>query len=307
MMPATALLFLLTACGGGERFTEQQLAAEEIPEDPTTWTVEDNLPSMLRIEPGSFSMGSEAGTHGRTADETLHRVTITQPFALARTEVPQGLYRAVMGRNPSMTVGYDKRKMIGEKLPVQGLSFLDAVRFCNALSQRQGLEPAYAVDGVAVTWVRDADGYRLPTEAEWEYAATAGHGHRWAGAEEPAAACAVANVADQALARSDGFPCTDGHASKAPVGSLQPNAWGLHDMTGNVWEWVFDLYGPHPEVAVQDPIGPAQGAARVYKGGSWLDGPDASRAAARRHGDPGEISIQLGFRLARSIPTLAAP
>jgi len=291
----------LVACGSAERFTEQELAAEDIPEDPTTWTVADNRLTMIRIEPGSFTMGSPKGTRGRTVDETQHAVTLTQPFELAATEVSQGLYRAVMGRNPSLSVGSDKKKMVSEKLPVQGVSFLDAVRFCNGLSALDQLSPAYAVDGVTVTLDSDADGYRLPTEAEWEYAALAGQEQLWAGASAPADACAISNVSDQALGTPGGFPCSDGHASKAPVGSLPANAWGLHDMTGNVWEWVFDIHGMHPDASVSDPTGAAQGSDRVYKGGSWLDGPDASRVAVRRHGDPGELSIQLGFRLARSV------
>ena len=297
-----ASVVLLVACGGGERFSEQELAAEEIPDDPSTWTLEANRPTMVPVDSGSFTMGSARGTRGRTIDEAQHPVTLTRSFELASTEVSQGLYRAVTGRNPAMSVGYDKKKMVGERLPVQGVSFLDAVRFCNQLSELDGLTPAYTVEGVTVTWDAQSDGYRLPTEAEWEFAAAAGVPAVWSGAEQPDGACAFANVADQALGAEGGFPCSDGHPSKATVGSKQANAWGLHDMTGNVWEWVWDLHAPHPETEVTDPPGASEGSDRVYKGGSWLDGPDASRIAARRHGHPGEISIQLGFRLARSAP-----
>ena len=307
MRSACVWTVLLLACGGGERFSEQTLAADEIPDDPTTWTVQANLPTMLRIEPGSFAMGSADGVRGRTVDEQQHQVTLTRPYLLSSTEVSQGLYRSVTGRNPSLAVGYDKKKMVGERFPVQGVSFVDAARFCNQLSAHEGLAPVYAIQGGAVTWQRDADGYRLPTEAEWEYAAGAGQVQPWAGAAEPQDACAVANVADQALGSAGGFPCSDGFPSKAPVGSLQSNAWGLFDMTGNVWEWVFDLHAPHPEAPTTDPSGAASGSERVYKGGSWLDGPDAARVAARRHGDPGELSIQLGFRLARTVADTPAP
>ena len=294
------LMLFLAACGSQDRFTEQELAAEDIPDDPSAWTVQANLPSMVTIQPGSFTMGSADGTRGRTVDEQQHQVTLSRPFLLAATEVNQGLYRAVTGRNPSMSVGYDRKAMVAEKLPVQGLSFVDAVRFCNRLSELQGLAPAYTVDGAEVAWDASADGYRLPTEAEWEYAAGGGTPGPWAGADSPETACLVANVSDVTLGSAEGFPCDDGHASKAAVGSLAASAWGLHDLTGNVWEWVWDRHGPHPADAVEDPSGADRGSHRVYKGGSWLDGPEASRIAARRHGDPGELSIQLGFRLARS-------
>jgi sulfatase modifying factor 1 len=257
---------VLVACGSGERFTEQELAAEEIPDDPGRWTLEDNRPAMLRVEPGEQ----------------------VQAFELARTEVNQGIYRAIVGRNPSLSVGYDKKKMVGEKLPVQGVSFLDALRFCNAWSEAEGLEPAYDLDGPAPVWNPRAGGYRLPTEAEWQHAAAAGRPVLWVEAVQPEEACRYANLADQALGATGGFPCSDGHASKAPVASLEPNAWGLYDMSGNVWEWVWTE--------------PSDAGERVYKGGSWLDGPEASRITARRHGDPSELSIQLGFRVARSLP-----
>jgi sulfatase modifying factor 1 len=263
-MRTCTLFLLLCACGDGERFSEQRLAAEEIPDDPSTWTVEANRPAMVPLEPGGME--------------------------LASTEVSQGLYRAVTGRNPSMTVGYDKKRMVGERFPVQGVSFLDALRFCNALSEADGLEPAYAIEGGAVTWSPSAGGYRLPTEDEWERAARAGGEGPWSGAGEPVGVCAFANVADATLGRADGFVCADGHAGKAPVGSLEPNAWGLHDLTGNVWEWVWTEPTPEGE--------------RVYKGGSWLDGPEGARIEARRTGSAGEMSIQLGFRIARSV---AAP
>ncbi len=252
-------LLLLTACGGEGRFTEENLAADDIPDDPSSWAYEDNKPSMVAIPGGSY--------------------------LLASTEVTQGLYRSITGRNPSLSVGQSTR-MVGETLPVQGLSFLDAVRFCNALSDKEGVAPAYAIEGQAVTWIPESDGYRLPTEQEWTQAALAGTEQPYAGAESAATVCSVANVADKSLGRSDGFSCSDGLAGKAAVGSLQPNAWGLHDMTGNVWEWVWTE--------------PTEAGERVYKGGGWLDGPQDARVEARRSAAPDEMSIQLGLRVARS-------
>ena len=252
-------MLLLVACGGQDRFTAEELAAEDIPEDPTSWTYEANRPDMVAVPAGGF--------------------------LLARTEVPQGLYRSVSGRNPSLSVGPSAR-MIGEKLPVQGLSFIDAARFCNLLSEREGLAVAYVIEGVSVSWDPSASGYRLPTADEWELAARAGQEGRYAGAATADAVCAVANVADKALGRGDGFSCSDGLPGKAPVGSLQPNAWGLHDMTGNVWEWVWT---------------PPRDGERVYRGGGWLDGPHDAQIQVERTAAPDEMSIQLGFRLARTV------
>ena len=137
-----------------------------------------------------------------------------------------------------------------------------------------------------MTWQASSSGYRLPTEDEWEQAALAGQEGPYAGAASAEQACTVANVADSSLGRNDGFPCSDGLPGKAAVASLQPNAWGLHDMTGNVWEWVWS----EPE-----------NGERVYRGGGWLDGPKDARVEVRRHAAPDEMSIQLGFRVARSI------
>ncbi|MFH1467309.1 MAG: SUMF1/EgtB/PvdO family nonheme iron enzyme [Pseudomonadota bacterium] len=278
---------LLCACDHPDRLAEGNYELDPALSDPAAWTWEDNQPELSRIEAGTFSMGSPEDEPGRGADEALHEVRIEAPFLLGRTEVSQGLYRVVTGRNPAMSVGYKASQMVGERYPIQGISFMDAVRFCNALSAREGLTPAYGIEGATVTWDRAADGFRLPTEAEWEYAARAGVEGRYAGAATPEAACAAANVADASLQRTDIFPCDDGHPSLTAVGSFQPNAWGLYDMTGNVWEWVW---------------GPAEGpeGLRPYRGGSWLDGPDAARVAARREGAPLEISIQLGLRLARN-------
>jgi len=296
------ILVLLLGCESQDRFTQEGLTGEAPVAAPATWALEDNRPQMVRIEPGSFSMGSAAGEAGRAADEQQHQVTLERAFLLSSTEVSQGLYRAITGRNPAMGVG-DSTVMTGERLPVQGVSWLDAVSFCNSLSEREGLLPAYTISGVHLRRHLDADGYRLPTEAEWEYAARAGEAGLFSGAADAATACSVANVADSSVGRSDAFPCSDGLPGLAPVASREPNAWGLYDLTGNLWEWVYDLHAAYPERALLDPSGPPEGQERVYRGGSWLDGPGSARIAARRKAAPAESSIQLGFRLARSLPS----
>ena len=198
------------------------------------------------------------------------------------------------------------------------MSWCDAVIFANKLSELEGLEPAYQLpsgfsmsmsddqcrelDG-RVFWRESANGYRLPTESEWEYAARAGSRDRYAGtnSDDP---CDYANVgnpsAKEAFGWSTAFSCEDGAQVLAPVGSYRPNGWGLYDMTGNVWEWCWDLYGAYPTSASVDPVGAGSGSVRVGRGGSWLSGPSDVRVADRLRRRPSSARNNLGLRLARS-------
>jgi len=156
--------------------------------------------------------------------------------------------------------------------PVVGVSWWDAVRFCNAWSVRAGLAPAYRIDGEAVAWDTTADGYRLPTEAEWEYACRAGStGPRYGTLDE--IAWYRENSADR----------------RRPVGGKQPNAWGLYDMLGNVWEWCWDIYDAE-----------VYGSYRVLRGGGWFDEHWSCRASVRRRSHPTFQIDDVGFRIARS-------
>ncbi len=159
---------------------------------------------MVMMRGGNFMMGSPESEEGRGKDESLHEVTIS-PFFMSAFEVTQQEYEQAMGENPSS----DKSD---PKMPVDNVTWLEAVKFCNALSAMKGLPPAYAIDGTSVSWDQGSTGYRLPTEAEWEYAARAG------GSPSP------------------------WFASKGlkPVGSGFPSAFRLYDMEGSVAEWVFD-------------------------------------------------------------------
>ena len=260
--------------------------------------------SMVWLEPGTFWMGSPEGEPGRSSDEQRHQVTLSQGFWLASTEVTQEQYRSVVGKNPS-TADYKGVSLLGDDLPVQTVSWLDAVQFCNALSTSEGLTPAYRVAGEAVSWDRSSTGYRLPTEAEWEYAARAGTSTRWAGTDSEASLCGYGNVADAAAkAQFDDWTttaCSDGHAGLAAVGSYKANAWGLYDMSGNVWEWVWDAYeSKYPPDTTSPVVDGTPDSNRVNRGGSWSGPPAYARVADRYGYPPSTRGYILGFRVARS-------
>ena len=237
---------------------------------------------MVEIPAGRFAMGSPASEDGRFDSEQRHEVVISRPFLAGKHEVTQGLWKAVMGSNPSR---FDR---CGEDCPVEKVSWHDAVAFCNRLSEREGLTPAYRISGDNVTWDRSARGYRLPTEAEWEYACRAGTATRFHTGD-----------ADSDLGRAGWYDENSGGKTH-PAGGKRPNAWGLHDMHGNVWEWCWDWYGDYPERTVTDPAGPSGGSYRVYRGGSWNYDARNCRSAFRRGAPPGRRNDKFGFRLFRS-------
>jgi len=235
---------------------------------------------MVRINGGTFSMGSPANEPEREDDEVQHQVTVGS-FYLGKYEVTQKEYQEVMGTTPS---GFK-----GDNLPVESVSWFDAVEYCNKRSQREGLTPAYTISGSGdnrtVTWNRNANGYRLPTEAEWEYACRAG---------TTTAYNTGASITDNTGWYSD--------RKTHPVGQKPANAWGLYDMHGNVFEWCWDWYGNYPSGAQTDPVGASSGSRRVRRGGSWSNTAQFARSALRINNDPYFRSINLGFRVLRPAP-----
>ncbi len=207
-------------------------------------------------------------------------VTISRAFWLGTVPVTQELWMEVMGSNPS--------HFKGARHPVECVSWLDAARFANALSQKEGLEPCYVIAGDAVSWPKGLDcvGYRLPTEAEWEYAARAGQRHEYAGSDD---VNAVAWYSDNS------------GGTTHPVGEKAPNGWGLYDMSGNVWECCWDRYGEYPKNASVDPLGASTGSVRVGRGGSWYAAPARVRVADRAMLTASASFAYLGLRLARSL------
>ncbi|MFF1376125.1 formylglycine-generating enzyme family protein [Streptomyces sp. NPDC058308] len=215
-------------------------------------------PEMVSVPPGRVTLSDR-----RTRRSWQVEVA---PCRLSAFPVTQALYAEVTGERPGAAHG--------DRLPVEGVSWRDAVRFCNALSRRDGHAPAYRIDGETVEWDTAADGYRLPTEAEWEHACRAGTtGPHYAPLDE------IAWYRGNSQERLH------------EVGGKRPNAWGLYDMLGNVWDWCWDVYDAE-----------VYGTYRVLRGGGWFDEPWSCRASARRRSHPAYRVDDVGFRLTRSGP-----
>ena len=268
-------------------------------------------PELVILPAGTFQMGSPDDEPGRFDNETLHEVTLSKRFALSRTEITQGQYFAVTGERPveertDIAGARCADVGVGDDLPVVCIDWLDAIRFCNELSIKEGLEPVYTSEGSGISWNLEASGYRLPTEAEWEFAARAGTRYRYAGTDNENEVCRYANVAD-AVAKAKNadwttLRCEDDHEALAPVASKLPNRWQLYDMTGNVWEWVWDIWNPYPTIVETGPTGVSTADSQIYRGGSWWGSPRSIRLAYRARGEPGSRLLFLGFRVARSVP-----
>ncbi len=239
--------------------------------------------AMVAIPGGTFLMGSR--TSGEP-DETPHRVAVS-PFLMDQFEVTQEEFEKRVGRNPS--------RWTDPKAPVDQIRWKDAAEYCNARSRLEGLAPAYD----PATWRCDfaADGYRLPTEAEWEYAARAGTETEYAFGDAPAPLGEYAWFKDSGARRP------------APVGQKKPNPWGLYDMYGNVWEWCNDFYQEdyYKQSPGKDPRGPEKTETRVLRGGCWNSRADKCRSAYRLDENPGytdacfgrDVHGFVGFRCVR--------
>ena len=236
------------------------------------------IPTIL-VAGGTFLQGQrilDPSNPGRS-------VTVST-FLMGQTVVTQGQYLQVVGINPS--------RFSGELNPVEKVSWFDAVAFCNKLSLAEGLTPSYTINGTNVVWNPDASGWRLPTEAEFEWCARGGVLSK--GLEFPGA--------DAAEAVAWGY--SNSHQRTHPVKELPPNELGLYGMAGNVWEWCWDWYTfDRSSLPDADPQGPAVGSARVNRGGAWNeDHADAFRPYYRADDGPETTGDNLGFRVARNAP-----
>ena len=245
--------------------------------------VEKSLRSA-EIPAGSFMMGP---TPGFDTQKVRHKVTLTKAMRMGIYPCTQGLYESVMGSNPSF--------FTGSMRPVEKVSWCDAVLFCNKLSEREGLVPCYVLPepflnddnwSKKVKWNKSANGYRLPTEAEWEYCARGGEKHLYSGSDNR-----------DKVAWYDG----NSRGKTHPVGEKKANRFGLYDMSGNVWEWVWDWKGSYSKGLVIDPHGPSSGTTRVSRGGCWRGGTWGTRVSGRYEYLPSYRNSNLGFRLVRTI------
>ena len=260
------LLALSAVAAHGCRKAAPQAPTGKGKEITTTGGVE-----MVLIPAGEFMMGSDGGNE----DERPVRRVRVDAFYIDKYEVTQKAYTKLLGRNPSKFKAPDR--------PVERLSWSAAARYCNMRSRAEGLGPCYDPDTMQCDF--DADGYRLPTEAEWEYACRAG------------TATAYSFGSDPAMLRRHAWFKANGAKTTHPVGGKRPNPWGLHDMHGNVAEWCNDRYGDsqHAAGSPMNPRGPSAGDERVLRGGSWRSSPDACRCAARDRETPGLADVCFGY------------
>jgi formylglycine-generating enzyme required for sulfatase activity len=278
MKKSLAILLLLLIAVGCDDSTQSEPAAEPVASNIPVI----ELPSITntigmklnKIPAGTFLMGSPEGEEGRYDREHQHKVTITKAFYMQTTEVTQSQWTAVMGTEPWKGEDYVKE---GDNYPAVYVSWDDAVAYCKKLSEKEGKT------------------YRLPTEAEWEYACRAGTKTTWSFGDDEK------DLGDYAWYDGNALDIDEKYAHQ--VGQKTPNAFGLYDMHGNVWEWCHDYYGQYyyKESSEKDPPGPASGSSRVSRGGSWVFNSRYTRSAVRKWDDADYRSDNFGFRLVREL------
>jgi formylglycine-generating enzyme len=260
--------------------------------NPTNPTKVYSIETVL-IPAGTFQMGTTGAfwdEYYLDDEKPVHTVNISRAYYLGKYEVTQKQWRAVMGTDSS----YFK----GDNLPVEQVSWYDAVEFCNKLSEKDSLTKCYTINGNDVSCNWNANGWRLPTEAEWEYACKAGTTTNFYSGSLTNELCIPI---DDSLDRI-GWYCGNSNYTTHPVGLKEPNAFGLYDMSGNVYEWCWDWYSNpyYTNTTVTDPRGANSGTTRVLRGGSWYSYTLSCRSSNRFNSDPDFQDLGYGFRICRT-------
>ena len=268
-------LALMTVLGCGASDSEAGAAEDRM---PSTIVTQSGVETVM-VPGGWFEMGDDGGNED---EGPVHRVWV-DAFLMDKYEVTQDQYRQLQLSDPS--------RFQGDRLPVEQRSWIDAIRFCNERSYEEGLDPCYDEETLECDF--EANGYRLPTEAEWEYAARAGTNTRYFFGNDPRRLGQYAWTEDDSGQRTQ------------EVGTKRANPWGLYDMYGNVAEWVHDYYGEayYGSSPERNPRGPRQGEFRVVRGGGWSSNADATRSSYRSFSasvdDGCLVSDATGFRCVR--------
>jgi len=282
--------------------TQSEQIAQTQPQPQPQQTIVRSFDDFIRIQGGTFVMGSPANELGHSDNEFQHQVTVSS-FYIGEYEVTQKEYKKIMGKNPSSFSSFN-----GDNLPVENVSWYDAIEYCNKRSQKEGLTPVYTINKLKkdpnnqnsndkvkwiVTWNKNANGYRLPTEAEWEYACRAGMNTAFNNNNDDYAnSTSVSEVA---------WYINNTNLRTHDVGMKDANAWGLYDMHGNVWEWCWNWYGDYSSEAQTDPMGASSGFFRVSRGGGCDSSAEQVRSAYRSNNiNPNYTNGNLGFRVVRS-------
>ena len=255
-----------------------------------TGTSSASVPAgFVRVEGGTFQMGSVSG--GENNERPVRNVTV-RTFNMGIYPVTQKEWFDIMGttiEQQRVAVGGNQLYGRGDKYPMYYISWNEAVEYCNRRSQREGLTPVYSNSGGVIVCNWSANGYRLPTEAEWEFAAKGGNRD-----------LLITEYSGSNNVDAVAWFASNSRNSTQPVGTKAPNSLGIYDMSGNVWEWCWDWFGTYSSSAQTDPRGASSGSSRVLRGGSWADSAGYVRSAFRGFSAPANRYINIGFRLVRN-------